>query len=374
MSANALPLVEDFRHLFLRNTPMLDVRAPVEFNQGAFPHAVNLPLLDDAEREKVGLCYKQQGQEKAIELGNRLVSGETRERRIESWAAFYRDHPDAVLYCFRGGLRSKTSQQWLYEETGLRIPRVQGGYKAMRQYLLQVIDEAARTLRFTILSGRTGSGKTLLLPSIANSIDLEGLYNHRGSVFGPHVRPQPTQIDIENRLAIELLRFQDRGVTQLVLEDESASIGARRIPPVLHEAMRAAPVVVLQVDTVRRVENIFDEYVGAALAEHVAHYGEGQGFERWAAWLLAAIDKIHRRLGGKAHGEIRALMEQALAAHRARGETGGHRLWIQRLLSDYYDPMYDYQLDKKRDRVVFSGSREDVLAFLGGSAPPALTG
>src|SRR5450830_1788072 len=95
--------VQVSRELFLHNRPMLDTRAPIEFGKGAFPGAVNLPLMKDAEREAVGTCYKQQGQEAAIALGHQLVSGATKAQRIAAWSEFARANPDGVLYCFRGG-------------------------------------------------------------------------------------------------------------------------------------------------------------------------------------------------------------------------------------------------------------------------------
>src|SRR3546814_6857013 len=61
----------------------------------------------------------------------RLVSGAIKAQRIQAWADFVRDHPDGYLYCFRGGLRSQISQQWL-TEAGIDYPRIEGGYKAMR--------------------------------------------------------------------------------------------------------------------------------------------------------------------------------------------------------------------------------------------------
>ena len=127
--------LSDFRHIFLNDVPMMDVRAPIEFAQGAFPGVVNLPLMNNEERQKVGTCYKQRGQEAAIALGHSLVSGETKNGRIAAWAAFAKAHPKGVLYCFRGGLRSQITQQWLQSEAGMAYPRVIGGYKAMRTFL-----------------------------------------------------------------------------------------------------------------------------------------------------------------------------------------------------------------------------------------------
>ena len=112
----------DYRHIFLNDVPMMDVRAPVEFGQGAFPGVANLPLMDDGERQQVGTCYKHKGQEAAIALGHQLVSGATKRQRIEAWAQFAQTHPQGVLYCFRGGLRSQIVQQWLLNEAGIDYP------------------------------------------------------------------------------------------------------------------------------------------------------------------------------------------------------------------------------------------------------------
>ena len=65
---------DDFRTLFLKDIPLLDVRAPVEFNKGAFPCATNIPLLDDEQRHVIGTRYKEQGQDAAIALGWTLAT------------------------------------------------------------------------------------------------------------------------------------------------------------------------------------------------------------------------------------------------------------------------------------------------------------
>ena len=360
----SLPQIEDFQQLFLGDVALLDVRAPVEYEQGAFPHTENIPILNDEERHEIGIRYKNQGQDSAIELGHRLVSGDVKESRIDAWADFFQQHPDAALYCFRGGMRSKLTQQWLYEKTGRKIPRVKGGYKALRQFLLQQLESASQQMRFYVLSGRTGVGKTLLLDRLERKIDLEKIYHHRGSVFGSHVDDQPSQIDIENRLAIELLKFQKKNVNTLVLEDESACIGARRIPENIFSSMRTSPILVLEASDDERIDIIFDEYITRALAEYCNACGEDEGFEKWAAYLRNALAKIQRRLGGKSYKELGQIMDEAISAQQQRNETGGHKTWIARLLLDYYDPMYDYQLSKKSHRVVFRGNQSQMLAFL----------
>jgi len=360
----SLPQIEDFRQLFLGNTELLDVRAPVEFKQGAFPRTQNSPLLNDEERHQVGLCYKTKGPDKAVELGYELVSGELKDKRIDVWQDFFETHPEGALYCFRGGMRSKITQQWLFEKTGKKYPRVKGGYRALRQFLLQQLQTASETVSCLMLSGRTGVGKTVLLNKIESKIDLEALFHHRGSVFGMHVQPQPSQINVENKLAIALLKLQSQGMNQLVFEDESANIGGRRIPENIFNMMRSAAILVLEAPSYERINIIFDEYITQALAEHNDFYGEEAGFEKWSLYLTTALDKIQRRLGGQAHKELSVIMRDALQEQQLNGGREHHKEWISRLLFDYYDPMYDYQLSKKSHRVIFKGTQKDVLQYL----------
>ena len=101
----------DLEALLARATPFLDVRAPSEYARGAVPQAVNLPLLDDDERHRVGLTYKNQGHDAAVALGHELVSGEVREAREQAWLRHAERHPDAWIYCWRGGQRSEIAQR-----------------------------------------------------------------------------------------------------------------------------------------------------------------------------------------------------------------------------------------------------------------------
>ncbi|MDT9646710.1 tRNA 2-selenouridine(34) synthase MnmH, partial [Pseudomonas sp. JV245A] len=181
----------DYREIFLNDRPMMDTRAPIEFTKGAFPGVLNLPLMTDQERQRVGTCYKQQGQQAAIVLGHQLVSGAIKEQRIQAWADFARAHPDGLLYCFRGGLRSQIVQQWLKDEAGIAYPRVGGGYKAMRTFLLDTTEQALQQCDFVLLGGMTGTGKTQVLGQLDNALDLEGHANHRGSSFGRRATGQP---------------------------------------------------------------------------------------------------------------------------------------------------------------------------------------
>ncbi|MCK5574536.1 MAG: hypothetical protein KAI28_01925, partial [Sphingomonadales bacterium] len=105
------PDTNDYKRLFLEGAALVDVRAPVEFAKGSFPTAINLPLMMDDEREKVGICFKKQGQDAAIALGHELVHGDVKAARIKAWKDFAAQNPEGYMFCFRGGLRSQTSRQ-----------------------------------------------------------------------------------------------------------------------------------------------------------------------------------------------------------------------------------------------------------------------
>jgi len=354
---------DNYRELFLRDVPMMDARAPVEFAKGAFPGVVNLPLMNDLERQKVGTCYKQHGQQAAIELGHRLVNGAIKAERIQAWSDFARRHPEGYRYCFRGGLRSQLVQQWLKTEAGIEYPRVVGGYKAMRHFLLETLEQAAATDDFILVGGLTGTGKTEVLARLDDGVDLEGIANHRGSSFGKRATPQPVQIDFENALAIRLLKMQAAGARQFVLEDEARLVGRCSIPLPLFQGMQRYPLVWLEDSFEGRVDRILKDYVIDLCAEFIAEQGE-EGFAAFAERLQQSLVNIQKRLGGECYQRLAAIMDQALAEQASRGAVDLHRGWIEILLRQYYDPMYAYQRENKAERILFAGEQDAVVEFL----------
>ncbi|RXZ36307.1 tRNA 2-selenouridine(34) synthase MnmH [Oxalobacteraceae bacterium CAVE-383] len=356
--------IVSYRELFLAGRPMMDMRAPVEFANGAFPGAVNLPLMTDSEREQVGLRYKQQGQEAAIVLGHQLVSGQAKAARIQAWADFARANPDGCLYCFRGGLRSRIAQQWLKEEAGIDYPRVAGGYKAMRGFLIDTVEQAVVECDFVVVGGMTGAGKTDVVLQLRNGVDLEGHANHRGSSFGKRATGQPSGIDFENRLAVDMLNKRAQGIEQFVLEDESRLIGRCALPLPLYQGMQAFPLVWLEEELNGRIERILRDYVIALAAEYAAMHGAA-GQALFEEHLQQALSRLLKRLGGERHQRISAILTAALAEQARSGEVALHRDWIGILLREYYDPIYRYQRDSKSERIEFAGDQTAVLAYLG---------
>ena len=329
--------------------PLIDVRAPIEFNQGHMPNSINLPILTDEERHRIGIVYKQQGNEAAVRVGHKLVSGTVKAERIAGWLKACEDNPTTQILCWRGGQRSTLAQAWL-EEAGAPQKKVAGGFKALRQVCIDVLNNPKKN--WWLLSGRTGSAKTVIINGLANSIDLEGHANHRGSAFGRRLTPQPTPITFENALATDYLNHR---FTDLIVEDESRTIGSVGLPQVWSEHMQRADIALVEVALSERIAHIKKEYVTDAVIE-----AESMGIvaEQIQQNYLAALQRIKRRLGGLRLSEMEKRLNQAFNGQ------GSHESWISYLLTEYYDPMYDFQLSKKEDRIAFRGAREEVLEFL----------
>lgn len=351
----------DFLRLFLSDVPLMDVRAPVEFAKGSFPTAVNLPLLNDEERHRIGIVYKNEGQEAAVKLGHRLVSGDVKARRIEQWVDFARRNPEGRLFCFRGGMRSHIVQQWM-AEAGAQYPLVAGGYKAMRRFLIESLDGHVDAGNFIVIGGRTGTGKTLVIRDLENAVDLEALARHRGSSFGRLLTPQPGQIDFENAISVRIIKLRRAPEKPVFLEDESRIVGRCALPQSLLAGLGRWPLVLVEEPLEERVSNVLKDYVTDMRAAYEAAYGEN-GFAEFSGFLKNSLHRIRKRLGGLRHAEAEALMDSALAAQQQGGDESLHRLWIEELLVKYYDPMYEYQLSQKQGRIVFRGSRADVLEW-----------
>lgn len=357
-------LAKEYRKLFLNKVSMIDLRAPNEFERGAFPSAINIPLMTDQERAEVGTCYKQKGRDDALALGHQLVCGKVKSQRVQNWKAFVGNAKEPVaMYCFRGGLRSKISQQWL-KDVGIEINIIEGGYKALRRFL---IDETARIINqspLCILSGNTGTGKTKLLNQHSFSIDLEGIANHRGSSFGARLTEQPTQIDFENKLAVALLQHENKAHQCLLLEDEGRLIGTRSIPLTIKHKMDQADLILIIESLDFRTEQIFQDYVVILSQEFESEYAE-LGLSRYHEFLLNGCKRIAKRLGGANSKVVVQLIELAIQHQKSGRGLELHRDWINFLLTNYYDPMYRYQIAKKHSRAIFEGSSKEIGHYLG---------
>ena len=358
-------LYSDFKEIVVNEISLIDVRAPIEFEKGSFINSVNLPIMDDEQRCLVGTMYKQQGNEKATELGYSLVSGEIKEQRIKAWKEHLEKHPNAILYCFRGGSRSKIAQQWILENLNIFVPRIDGGYKAFRNYLIDSMNPDVINMKPIVLGGYTGTGKTILLNQLNNQIDLEGLANHRGSGFGRHVTEQPTQINFENNLAYRLIQNQNKGYKSIIFEDESAHIGRCYLPKPLYEYISNGNLVIIERSVEERIEIILQEYVNCAQKEYIDSVdNKDLGMQQWYEYIVESMNKLKKRFGDERIKIVLKLVQDAFDQQVLNGDTDKHKKWIALWLSDYYDIMYQYQIENTTKSIIFKGNENQVYEFL----------
>jgi len=215
-----------------------------------------------------------------------------------------------------------------------------------------------------VLAGLTGVGKTLFLRTQSHVLDLEALAHHRGSAFGRHIEPQPRQIAFENALAYALIRYLNEAHPWLLFEDEGRKIGVLRLPERIHRGLyEGSARIVLEASLETRVENTLQEYVVESQARWLARDPEN-GLMAWRASIQDSMNRIRKRLGGERH---RALLDRFEAAWREqclRGGVDAHREWIAFLLTEYYDPMYHYQMQRSELPVAFRGEAEAVREWL----------
>ena len=243
-----------------KNNIVIDVRAPLEFSKGHIPGATNIPLFNDVERAAIGTLYKQSGRMDSVLYGLD-VTGPKLKSFLEEIVSQKNAHPDQdiLLHCARGGLRSQ-SVAWLLEVAGLKAKILESGYKAYRGHVLSTFQ---KDYKVVLLSGETGCGKTAILHELKKNgeqiIDLEGLANHKGSVFGGVGKtPQPTTQQFENNLAFELDKLDP--TKRIWFENESPGIGSIHLPKDIVAQMRTAPIVQITVPAIEREKRIIREY------------------------------------------------------------------------------------------------------------------
>ncbi len=357
-------LYKNFKQLVLDRRPLIDVRAPIEFERGAFETSVNIPIMNDEERKMVGIVYKHKGEEEATELGLGLVSGINKEDKLNRWYDMLKKCPDAMLYCFRGGSRSAFAQKWIKEAFDLDVPRIEGGYKYFRSFTIRSLLPENINVKPIVLGGYTGSGKTILLKKFGNFVDLEGIANHRGSSFGGHATPQPTQINFENDLAFDLIRKEAKGFEYIIMEDEGRHIGKNFLPAPFQDYFKSSEVVIVDVPLEKRIQITLDEYVVVAQQEYIDMYGQEEGYEKWRQINELNIMKLERRLGKEKLQEALVYFDKAFEYQMRTGKLDAHETWITLFLKEYFDKAYKYQIKKDTRNVAFRGDEIEVEEFL----------
>ena len=292
---------------------VIDVRSPGEFAEDHVPGAINLPVLSNAERAEVGEIYVQRDKFDARRLGAAYVArnvGAHLQGPLAAWPGGFRP----LIYCWRGGMRSN-AMAVILDQVGWRVGVLNGGYRTYRRGVVERLYAPEPAFTAVVLDGPTGVGKTDMLVRLAargmQALDLEGLANHRGSLFGD-LGAQPSQKLFESRL-LSALDGLDRA-RPVVVEAESSRIGEVFLPPALWRAMEAGRRVALDAPAEARAAALLADYAGFA-----------QDREKLAATL--------QRLPGR-HGRKR------LAAWAELAHAGGLAELALQLVVEHYDPAY----------------------------------
>ncbi len=365
MDSDLKDFIEESEFLwFLKNRQhLMDVRSEIEFSDGHIPNSTNIPILENREREIVGTLYKQNGRDAAVKMGHELVSGTVRENRINAWINALKNMNHGAITCYRGGLRSQIAQDWC-REYGVHVPRIKGGTKALRNFLIGELDSKIGALNLNVIAGATGSGKSLLIKSLmANKpcLDLEAYAEHRGSAFGGFDKPQPSQIFFENRIACELICLES--LENVLIEDESLMIGNLSIPRALFSKLRESPVIFIDENLDSRTKTTYDEYIVGSGLTSGDHGKAHKVFEHYRKCVF----KISKRLGGARTAEILKNIAEASSLYDRNRDLEPNKIWIRKLLEWYYDPRYLLSLNKRNVNCVFQGNRKEVLEFLTGT-------
>ncbi len=274
---------------------IIDVRSPSEYREDHVFDAVNLPVLSDAERARVGQLYHQESRFGAKRVGAALVSRNIAghlEQGLSERPGSYRP----LVYCWRGGERSGATAHVL-RRVGWRVDTLAGGYRTFRRLVADCMHNREFPCRVVLLEGYTGVAKTAMLELLsergAQTINLERLAGHRGSLFGATSVGQPSQKAFESALARQSLQL-DTG-RPVVVEAESNRIGELLIPPSLWRAMRNASRLAINAPLEARVSRILEDF--AELLENaqgreraIRKLAPFHSKERISGWLQMSSD------------------------------------------------------------------------------------
>lgn len=325
-------------------TEIIDARTPNEYAEDHIPGAINLPVLDNEERVRVGTLHKQASAFEAKKVGAALVSrhiADYLEQYFASKPAGYKP----LVYCWRGGNRSG-SMAHVLQKVGFKAGQLDGGYKNYRRAVIAELETLPAQFRFCVICGPTGCGKSRLLQALqakgAQVLDLEALAAHRGSLLGDLPdQPQPSQKWLESLIWWQLKQFDP--ARPVYVESESKKIGKLRVPDMLLATIRSSRSIWLDVPMEQRVKLLLEEY------EH---------FLSSPAMLLAQIGHLAELRGHETIARWRDLIQQARWAE-----------FVRDMLENHYDPSYRKSLDKN-----YSEGQDSLRFTLPGTGPEDFAG
>ncbi|MBP3039491.1 tRNA 2-selenouridine(34) synthase MnmH [Bacillaceae bacterium Marseille-Q3522] len=324
--------------LLTRNDMVLiDVRSPSEYKNFTIPGSRNIPIFDDKERAEIGTIYNKVSVEAAQERGLEIFSAKLPQFISE----FKKIDSEKTVFCWRGGMRSKTSATVL-DLMNIHVFRLEGGIRAYRKWVVNQLEKLEFHPRTYVLDGYTGTGKTSLLKRLKEEsypvLDLEAMANHRGSNFG-HIGLEPhNQKTFDSLLIHQLLRMQN--TSYILIEAESKRIGKVVLPPFFNKLKEQGIQIFIDMPIEERVANILEDY------RPWEHEQE----------CMKAFQKIKSRIHTQVAKEIENNLQKEQFAPA-----------IRLLLEYYYDPFYKHSEElypEDRKITVHAENEEEALQKL----------
>ncbi len=330
----------------------IDVRSPHEFKAASIPGALNIPLFDDRDHHQLGIIYHQLG-----EMEARLAALEKVAPRlpllVDRIVTASTGKPP-LLYCQRGGMRSLSLCEVL-RLTGIRALRLKKGYKAYRSYINKKLKNYKLNNKLFVLHGLTGVGKTAVLQILAEKgcsiIDLEGMANHRGSVFGAiGFSVNRSQKDFDALLLQELDNYAEEN--NIIIEGEGRRIGNIYLPPFLTEAMKSGFQILLNAPLETRVNRIVETYIPTAVDDKLLQE------------LKSALENLRKRLGSKKTDQLLVMLNDGQYHNIAR-----------LMCAEYYDLFYSdsrpecSQFDVVVDAQNLELAADEIIKIVGKLSP-----
>lgn len=315
-----------FHESHLRTHLPVDVRTPLEYEEDHIPGAVNIPLLTNEERVEIGTIHKITGPHAARERGLELVA-----HRMPAMVATIAEAASGrpvLVYCWRGGLRSRTVATIL-DLAGYDAVQLRGGYKSFRHHVMEYFSPFTPPGPLVVIHGMTGIGKTEFILGLKSEhfsvIDLEGLACHRGSAFGEIGLVQGLSQKRFETLLWDAFRGCPPG-KPVIVEGESKRIGKISLPGDMYEVMLRSTKVWCEASVATRVRRLMDEY----------------GRPEYRDGMEEALNRIRKRLGPDKFTEISGYLKRWELAP-----------FTEELIRHYYDKVY-YKVREWREDIAIS--------------------
>lgn len=329
--------------LKLKDVVFIDVRSPKEYKEDHVLNAINMPILTDEEREETGYIYKQVSHEQAKEMGLSYASYKLVDMYKEIRKIVV-EGKKPVFYCFRGGMRSNSVAN-VMSTMGMKVYLINGGYKSYRKHVINYFEEFSDKHKFIVVHGHTGVGKTKILKQLEkenqNVIDLEAFAKNMGSAFGGIAYNEEivNQKRFESLIFEKLMSFDER---EIFVESESKRIGRVLVPENMFDRMENGRHVLVETTMKNRVNNIMEDYIDEE---------DHQRNEK----LCRAVGFIKKKLGNEKYNQIIDYIN-----------TKRYEEAVEELMINYYDPLYQYSIDKidSYDKIVMYEKEEEAIKQL----------